>query len=88
MLGRLANEAEAIGDRQSLLGLLAMGVLVLRLAKDHPAVDKKLLRQLLDMHIQASCVPSLASRAYILLHRKGGTCLKACKSIYAWDKGH
>lgn len=52
--GRLTNEAEAIGDRHALLGLVAMGVLVLRLAKDHPAVDKKLLRQLLDLHTQAA----------------------------------
>ena len=52
--GRLASQAEAIGDRHTLLGLLAMGVLVLRLARDHPAVDKKLLRQLLDLHTQAN----------------------------------
>ena len=50
--GRVSSEGETVGDRDALLGLLAMGVLVLRLGKNNPAIDKKLLRQLLDLHTQ------------------------------------
>jgi hypothetical protein len=50
--GRISELEERIGDRESLLGCLAMGVLLFRLGKDHPSFDKKLLRQLLDLHSQ------------------------------------
>lgn len=54
MSGRIADHAELIGDRDSLVGILAASVLVFRLGRDDPSFDKKLLRQLLDLHIQAS----------------------------------
>jgi len=50
--GRISELAERIGDRDSLLGCVALGVLLFRLGKDHPTFDKKLLRQLLDLHSQ------------------------------------
>lgn len=52
MTDRIGSEGEAIGDRPALLGILAMGVLILRFGREHPSPDKKLLRQLLDLHTQ------------------------------------
>ena len=52
MSGRISEMTERIGDRESLLGCVALGVLLFRLGKDHPTFDKKLLRQLLELHTQ------------------------------------
>ena len=82
--GRLADEAEAIGDRHALLGLLAMGVLILRLAKDHPAVDKKLLRQLLDLHTQAGCLICLAIGNLVLQFDSRSSKFNDCLTGHAW----
>lgn len=57
MSGRVSEMTERIGDRGSLLGCMALGVLLFRLGKDHPTFDKKLLRQLLDLHTQVQNIP-------------------------------
>ena len=49
---KMAASADKPGDRDSLLGVLALGALVFRCGEEQGAFDKKLLRQLLDLHQQ------------------------------------
>ena len=58
MTSEMAAGAEKPGDRDSLLGVLALGALVFRCSEEQGAFDKKLLRQLLDLHQQV-CWPSI-----------------------------
>ncbi len=57
MTTRIANGSDLPGDRDSLLGIVAMGALVFRLGSEQGAFDKRLLRQLLDLHQQVSPSP-------------------------------
>lgn len=49
---KIADGSDLPGDRDSLLGIVAMGALVFRLGEEQGAFDKRLLRQLLDLHQQ------------------------------------
>ena len=52
MTSKMAASADKPGDGDSLVGVLALGVLVFRCGEEQGAFDKKLLRQLLDLHQQ------------------------------------
>ena len=67
VVGRVATEGEATGDRGALLGVLAIGVLVLNFGKSHPTPEKRLLRQLLDLHMQVKlCLCRKERRTYCI----------------------
>ncbi len=50
---RLAAGGERAGDRGGLVGLLALGAVYARLTTDEAPPDRRLVRQLLELHEQA-----------------------------------
>lgn len=58
MTNRVATGEERWGDSDRLVGLVALGALIFRLGEQQGAFDKKLLRQLLDLHQQVAAFPA------------------------------
>jgi hypothetical protein len=59
---RLAAGGERAGDRGGLVGLLALGVVYARLTTDEAPPDRRLVRQLLELHEQARRVLRSSAR--------------------------
>lgn len=76
MVARQARRAaggERAGDRGELVGLLALGIAYARLATDEAPADRRLIRQLLDLHEQARALPQLL-HAHFLSMPARSTC--------------
>ena len=69
MLDRISVSVDDLGDRQSLLGLMTLSVVVFKIAGTQLTWDKKLLRKLLDLHQQVILVPSTRIPSQNAWHR-------------------